>query len=56
MYKRQVFDGVLVVDKIERLEDVADHVVTRGGGLRLAQVPDEPAAISSACFSSRTLM
>ena len=38
-----VFDGVLVVDEVERLEDIADHPVARGGGLRLVEIPDETA-------------
>ena len=36
-----VLDGVLVVDQVERLEDIADHVVACGGGLRLRQPLDE---------------
>ena len=38
-----VLDGVLVVDQVERLEDVADHPVACGGGLRFVEVLDQAA-------------
>ena len=37
-----VFDGVLVIDQVEGLENIADHVVARSGGLRFAEVLDQP--------------
>ena len=39
--KGDVFDRVLVVYQVERLENIADHVVAGGSGLRLAQVLDQ---------------
>lgn len=37
-----VFDGVLVIDQVEGLENIADHIVACGGGLRFAEVLDQP--------------
>lgn len=42
-WQGDVFDGVLVVDQVEGLENIADHVVAGRGGLRLAEILDQAA-------------